>query len=95
MRKTNAENYARARHHDCSCPAKVRLNRGSTGGQITGIFSQKMQSARRCCGLKEVLQRRALLLSRLARPLQCPDQTTGRRKADNEIITDDSETIYG
>jgi hypothetical protein len=38
----------------------------STGGQITAIFSQKMQSVWTDSGLKEVLQRRALWLSRPA-----------------------------
>jgi hypothetical protein len=35
---------APGQHHVSSCPSKVLLNRDSTGGQITGNLSQKMQS---------------------------------------------------
>jgi hypothetical protein len=56
-RKSSGDSWPQAK-----APVGTTRNRcsGSTGRQITGIFSQKMQSVGTVSGLKEVLQRRAL-----------------------------------
>jgi len=80
MRRINAENYHSGLHHDSSCPPKVFLNPGSTGGQITGIFSQKMQSVRTVSDLKMFYKGASCVIK------------TGLK---TKITTNDREAIYG
>ena len=58
----NKKTYPEVLEAQAKAPVGTTRNRcsGSTGRQITGIFSQKMQSVGTVSGLKEVLQRRAL-----------------------------------